>query len=235
MPSLALLNPDVQDPAAPDTTIFAPDHFANGQLSPKKGRTRRDRLERYAELLAKANGLNAMLADPAGYLLYVMTTGRDPLEKLIDRVDGAQSPFKSLLGKVAEVLEQDKEPSSRQPTIPNVTPPPVLVDKNGNIIHEALEERLKERGWVPLKMRLAIGKVLMPFVHHRLASIEVTGAEGAPIKWQEAASKIALSGPGIRGVMENLAKRAAADMGTQSDSHIIKSPAGGSSDSLKTP
>lgn len=211
-------------------TTLAPEIVPDGQVNHKRVRTRADRLRKYSELLARANGLDIMLADPAGYLHYVMETGRDPLEQLIDRKDGKHSPFQGILDRVAVQMAADQEmgrpaaetPDPAVPTLPNTTKPPTMVDKQGRIIFEALEDKLKERGWVPLKTRLAIAKVLMPYEHNRLAQVEDKSPEGKPRDWANAAKSAEKTGPSIRGMMESLAQRASDEMAKQSNAQSLK-------------
>ena len=170
---------------------------------------------RAAEQWARDKGLPKEFADPAGYLTFVMVTGRDPLEELVNATDGDDSPFKVLLRKVEKAIAEE--------LVPNITEEEAKKLRREHEKWVALEDRLKNRGWVPLKTRLAIAKVLMPFVHHRLATVEVTGGDGGPVKWQEAANKLTFNGAGMRGFMERMARQAAAQMGTTGDSHIIES------------
>lgn len=188
-------------------TRFPPEKESQGSVNPKRARTRGDQLYAAAKKWAQALELPKEFADPSGYLQWVLLTGRDPLEGLINRTDGDKSPFLALIKEIALVIESGE-------TVPKLP-------RKDREVYEHLEDKLRARGWVPLKTRLAIAKILMPYYHHRLASVEVTGAEGGPVKWQEAASKMAMSDAGVRGMAEAFARRAASGMGTQSDSHII--------------
>ncbi len=127
------------------------------------------------------------------------------------------------VGRLAARTATKVPNATTEAAIPNITEEEAKKREKEAKKWQAVEDKLRDRGWVPLKTRLAIAKVLMPYVHHRLATVEVTGADGGPVKWSEAANKMAMTGAGVRGFMEKMARQTAAEMGVSGDSHILPS------------